>query len=137
MTAHVAADTVLVAHLLFIAFQVLGGFLVVWRARWAWGHLPALAWAVWIEASHGPCPLTPLENSLRRAAGENGYAGGFIDRYLTPLIYPPGLTPAVQVWLAIALVSGNGMLYVWSALRHRQARWPGRSAPDFPSPSAR
>jgi len=67
------ADAVLVVHGLFIAWALLGGFVVV---RWPWLavlHLPALAWGLWIEASGGLCPLTPLENSLRRAAGETGY----------------------------------------------------------------
>ena len=122
MLASVAADAVLIVHLLFIAFLALGGVLVVRRARWAWLHVPALAWGVWIELSHGICPLTPLENSLRRAAGEGGYAGGFIGHYLLPLIYPPGLTPQHQIWIAALLVGSNALLYGWAlflALRKR------------------
>jgi hypothetical protein len=117
-----AADAVLVLHLGFIAFASGGALLVVWRARIAWLHLPALAWAAWIVASHGICPLTPLENSLRHAAGEAGYAGGFIDHYLVPLIYPPGLTPAHQNWIALALVAGNVLLYGFALFRHRRRR---------------
>jgi len=120
MNASLAAGAVLVLHLLFIAFQIFGGFLVAWRPRWAWLHGPALAWAVWIEASHAACPLTPLENSLRRAAGDGGYASGFIEHYLVPLIYPPGLTPSMQIAMAIALVTGNALLYGWAALRFRR-----------------
>jgi len=119
MLASLAADAVLVAHLLFILFAALGALLVVWRARLAWLHLPALAWAVWIVATHGICPLTPLENSLRRAAGEAGYPGGFIDHYLVPLIYPPGLTPGQQTWIACALAASNALLYGWALLRKR------------------
>jgi len=121
MAASLAADAVLVLHLLFIAFLALGGLWVVRRAAAAWLHLPALAWGVWIELTHGICPLTPLENALRRAAGEAGYAGGFIDHYLVPLIYPPGLTPAHQFWIAAALVASNAVLYGWALLRHRVA----------------
>jgi len=120
VTARLAADAVLLVHLLFILFMALGGLLVVWRARWAWLHLPAVAWGVWIESTHGICPLTPLENSLRRAAGERGYAGGFVEHYLVPLIYPPGLTPALQAGLALALVTVNFLLYGWAALRFRR-----------------
>lgn len=119
MPAALAADAVLVLHLAFILFAALGALLVAWRGRWAWLHLPALAWAVWIEATHGICPLTPLENSLRRAAGEAGYAGGFIDHYLMPLIYPPGLTPRHQVWIALSLVAVNLLLYGFALLRRR------------------
>ena len=121
MLAAIAADAVLLLHLAFILFAALGALLVVWRGRWVWLHLPALAWGVWIELTHGICPLTPLENSLRRAAGEAGYAGGFIDHYLVPLIYPPGLTPAHQFWIAAALVASNAVLYGWALLRHRVA----------------
>lgn len=97
------ADAVLVLHGLFIIWAVLGGFAVL---RWPWlalAHLPALAWGIWIEASGGICPLTPLENSLRRAAGETGYSGGFIEHYLGRIIYPAGLTREGQ-WLAAGVL---------------------------------
>lgn len=119
MLADIAADAVLVLHLAFILFAALGALLVAWRGRWVWLHLPALAWAVWIVATHGICPLTPLENSLRRAAGAAGYDGGFIDHYLMPLIYPPGLTPQHQNWIALLLVAVNLLLYGFALLRRR------------------
>lgn len=112
--ASLAADAVLVVHLLFILFAASGALLVLWRGRIAWLHLPALAWAAWIVGTHGICPLTPLENSLRRAGGAAGYPGGFIDHYLMPLIYPPGLTPAQQTGLALLLVASNALLYGWA-----------------------
>jgi hypothetical protein len=117
MLYSLAADAVLVLHLAFIAFACGGALLVVRWPRVAWLHLPALAWAAWIVASHGICPLTPLENSLRSAAGQRGYAGGFIDHYLVPLVYPPGLTPQHQTWLAFALVAVNTLLYGWALFR--------------------
>lgn len=120
MLYSLAADAVLVVHLAFILFACGGGLLVAWRPRIAWLHLPALAWAAWIVATHGICPLTPLENWLRHRAGEAGYAGGFIDHYLVPLIYPPGLTPAHQNWLALVLVASNTLLYGWALFRTRR-----------------
>ena len=122
MAASLAADAILVVHFAFILFAVLGAALVVWRGRLAWLHLPALAWAVWIAATHGICPLTPLENSLRRAAGQAGYEGSFIDHYLLPVIYPSGLTPTHQTWIAVTLVAANALLYGWALFRAAHSR---------------
>ena len=83
-------------------------------------HLPAAAWGVYIELSGGLCPLTPLENRLRIAAGEAGYAGGFIEHYLIPLIYPAGLTPAIQLWLGAIVVLVNAAVYAWLVGRWRR-----------------
>jgi hypothetical protein len=118
----VLADGVLVLHGLFIVWAALGA-LAVWRwPRLAVLHLPALAWAVWIEASGGVCPLTPLENSLRRAAGQAGYSGGFIDHYLGGIIYPAGLTRQAQWLVAGALLLVNLVGY---GLMIRRARRRG------------
>ena len=116
----ILADMVLVLHGAFIAWAVLGG-LVAWRWPFAAAlHLPALAWAVWVEASAGLCPLTPLESMLRLRAGEAGLAGSFLDHYLGALIYPQGLTPAAQMRLAVALAAFN--LGVYAAMLWRHAR---------------
>ncbi len=121
----ILADAVLLLHGLFIAWATLGA-LAVWR--WpllAWAHLPALAWGVWIEASAGICPLTPLEMALRRRAGQGSYEGSFIDHHLGALIYPQGLTPAAQMRIALALAAFNLLLYgliVWRRMRARRLR---------------
>ena len=115
-----AADGVVVLHGLFILFAVLGGLLAAWRPWAAALHLPAAAWAAWIEVSGGICPLTPLENRLRALAGEEGYADGFVEHYLLPLIYPPGLTPAVQWTLAALVVLVNVAIYGWVLRRRRR-----------------
>jgi hypothetical protein len=117
------ADGVMLLHAAFIAWAVFGGLAVWWRPRLAWLHLPALAWAVWISASAGVCPLTPLEQSLRARAGQATDAGGFIERHLGALIYPAGLTPRVQLVLAALLLGANAALYaviVWRATRARR-----------------
>ena len=125
MLDHLAADAIVVFHLGFIAFAIFGGWLVLWRISWAWLHLPACGWAIWIELSHGICPLTPLENHFRHLAGDAGYSGGFIEHYILPVIYPPGLEPADQVSLAAVLVTMNVALYVAAFVRWRRR---GRAA---------
>lgn len=115
-----AADAVLLAHGLFIAFAVAGGLLVAWRRRLAWLHLPAAAWAAWIEFSGGICPLTPLENRFRALAGERGYPGDFVGHYLLPLVYPSGLTPAVQWALGALVIAINVAVYAWVLRRARR-----------------
>ena len=123
MTYALLADAVVAFHFCFILFAVFGALAVVWRWKLRWLHLPVLAWAVGIMALHGICPLTPLENSLRESAGQAGYDGGFIDHYLVPLIYPPGLMPRIQLLLAAALVAFNVALYAWA---WRRASWSER-----------
>jgi hypothetical protein len=110
------ADALLVLHGLFILFVLAGGALV-WRwPRLAWLHLPAVAWAAWVAWAGWICPLTPLENELRRAAGQAGYSGGFIEHYLLGLIYPEALTRGVQVGLGVFVAVLNLAVY---ALRFR------------------
>jgi hypothetical protein len=107
----VAADAVLVVHAAFVAWVVLGGFAVARRPRLAWLHLPAAAWGVAIELGGWTCPLTPLENALRRAAGDAGHAGGFVEHHLLGLLYPDGLTRGAQVALAAAVLAVNAVAY--------------------------
>lgn len=112
------ADAVLVLHLAFIAFVVLGGFLVLRFPALAWIHLPAVVWAAVTEFLQLVCPLTPLENHLRTLGGEAGYGGGFIAHYLTAWIYPAGLTREIQWLLGFAVIAIN--LAVYLKLRQRR-----------------
>lgn len=112
MPAAAFADLLLLVHALFIVWAVAGG-LLVWRVpKLAWLHLPAVAWGVWIEATGGICPLTPLENRWRAAAGESPYAGGFIQHWLGALIYPDGLTREAQITMGVVLLLFNLVLYL-------------------------
>jgi len=105
------ANAVVVVHALFIVFIVFGGF-VAWRWRWvAVLHVPCAVWGVLIEYNGWICPLTPLENSLRMRARQQGYSGGFVEHYLLPAIYPAGLTPRIQVVLGTAVLVVNVITY--------------------------
>ena len=66
------------------------------------------------------CPLTPLENWLSRRAGQGGYAGGFIENYLTWLIYPSGLTQGIQRGLGLLVIVLNAAVYAWVYRSRRQ-----------------
>lgn len=120
MPDRLAADAVMLVHLAFVLFVAFGGLLVLRVPVMAFAHVPALAWGIWIEATGRICPLTPLENALRRRAGEAGYDGGFIEQYLHPLIYPPGLTRGAQLWLGLTVFLLNGLVYGWLLLRWRR-----------------
>jgi hypothetical protein len=121
MTVSLAADFLVVLHLAFILFVVLGGLLVLRRPRLAWLHLPAVAWGALIEFKGDlVCPLTPLEVALRRAAGDVGYGTGFIEHYLVPLIYPPGLTRSMQILLGSLVLVLNLAAYGAIIMRRRK-----------------
>jgi uncharacterized protein YneF (UPF0154 family) len=116
-----AADAVLLLHLAFIVFVVLGGFLVLRWTKLAWAHLPAVAWGALVEFNGWICPLTPLEVALRQAAGDAAYAGDFVEHYIVALLYPESLTRDLQVALGIAVVLLNGVIY-GAVLRRLQRR---------------
>ena len=125
MLLRIAADLVLVTHLLFIVFVVAGGSLVIRWPRLAWLHLPAAAWGAYVEIAARICPLTYLENALRVRAGQAGYEGSFIEQYIVPIIYPTGLTRSLQWWLAGLVITVNLLVYGYVLLRRRKARING------------
>ncbi len=120
MFARLLADAVVAVHGAFILFVIAGGFLVLWRRAVALLHVPAIAWGVWTEFTGTVCPLTPLENALRRVAGDAGYAGGFVEHYLVPLIYPTDLTPRLQIELGSLALIVNIAIYGFVCWRTRQ-----------------
>jgi hypothetical protein len=122
MLDRIAADTVLVLHFAFVVFVVLGGALVLRWPRLAWIHLPAVIWGALVEVNGWICPLTPLEVALRRASGEAGYAGDFLEHYLVALLYPEGLTRATQIILASVVVAISVVIYTAALLRSRRYR---------------
>lgn len=121
MLYRVLADFVVVIHLAFVLFVVAGGLLVLRRPRLAWLHVPAAAWGALIEFAGWICPLTPLENRLRRLGGEAGYPGGFVEEYLLGILYPSGLTRTHQLVLGALVLALNLTVYGWLLVR-RHAR---------------
>ena len=107
-----AADLVVLLHFAFVVFVVCGGFLVLRWPRLAWLHLPAAVWGVLIELCGWVCPLTPLEQYLRRLASRPPYAGGFVEHYILPILYPAELTRSLQLGMGAAVLLLNGVIYV-------------------------
>lgn len=133
MIYHLLADGVLILHLLFLGFVGLGGLLALRWPRTAWLHVPAAVWGAAIALFGWTCPLTPLENRLRRRAGQAGFEGGFIEHYLMPLIYAEELTRPLYVALGAAVIVVNAAIYSWVWRRWKRrtgvASGPSRESP--------
>ena len=119
MRYRLAADAVLLGHLAFVSFVVLGGLLALRWPRLAWVHVPAAVWGAVVEFTGWICPLTPLEVALRRAAGDAGYSGDFVEHYILATLYPDGLTRTTQLTLGLAVVVLNVAIYIVFLLRAR------------------
>jgi hypothetical protein len=95
------------AHFAFIAYMVGGGFLALRWPRTIWLHVPVVIWGVAIELVDFVCPLTWLERWARAGAGMTPMpVDGFIDFYLTGVVYPDD---------AANLVLGGALLIVVSS----------------------
>lgn len=116
MIYRILAEIVLVLHFCFVIFVVFGGLLVLRRHRLAWLHVPAVVWGVLIEWFWWACPLTTLENSLRQLGGTAGYSTGFIDYYVSLVLYAP-LSPSIRILFGVLLVGFNLIVYSY-LLRH-------------------
>ena len=109
----------MVVHFLFIIFVLFGSLLTLYRKWVIWLHIPVALWGFAIEVVGWVCPLTPLENWFRRAAGLEGYSGGFVEHYLFSIIYPDGLTRSGQFVLGGMVLLINILLYVFVLKKSR------------------
>jgi hypothetical protein len=120
------AALVVFAHLAFVVFATLGGVLALRWPRVTWVHLPAAAWAAYVEFSGDVCPLTPLENALRRRAGLEDYSGDFVANYIFPVLYPAGLTREAQLVIGAGVVAINVVAYGFVLRARRTKKKPLR-----------
>ena len=112
-----AADLVVLIHLLWIVFLILG---VVPGVRWTWvkwTHLGALGFAVALQLFGWVCPITHLEAWLRRAGGITPYEGTFIGHYLEGIVYAP--LPPNAIFLGTLIVVG---ISLWAYFGRRCRR---------------
>ncbi len=105
------SDFIVLIHFGFILFVILGGLLVIKWKKFIWLHLPAASWGALIEFFGWLCPLTTLENQLRRNNDSEVYLNGFVEQYIIPLIYPEELTRDIQTILGVAVIVINLLIY--------------------------
>ncbi len=111
MGFRLAADAVAAAHLGFVAFLVVGGFVARRRPAVVPAHVAALAVSAAIYGGGFDCPLTDLEKSLRHQAGVAVYPEGFIAHYLVSPVHPAGMTETVGLGLFGAVVAVTALAY--------------------------
>ncbi|WP_405494704.1 DUF2784 domain-containing protein [Nocardia sp. NBC_00511] len=117
MLYRLLADLTAVVHFLFVAYVVVGGF-IAWRwPRTIWLHILAVAWGFSTILFRFECPLTDLENWARHRAGVAGLpSSGFIDHYITGVLYPRSALELVRVLVAVAVIVS------WAGLAWRSRR---------------
>jgi hypothetical protein len=107
------ADVVVLLHLMFVLFVLVGGSLILKWPWIAWLHLPAAIWGAMVEFADWVCPLTPLENWLRAQGGDTSYSSDFISQYLLAALYPRYMTRDLQLLLGTVVVVLNTAVYWW------------------------
>jgi hypothetical protein len=101
-----SARLVAFAHFVFVALAVFGAFLVRPVPGWIWIQIPIALWSAYVFIGGAGCPLTPLENALRRRSGGMAYEGGFVEHYITRR----GLGRRLQVALGVVLLAWNAVI---------------------------
>ena len=114
------ADIIVFLHFTFVVFVVFGGLIAFAWPRIIWIHVPAVVWGALVEFTGWICPLTPLENRLREAAGATAYDGDFIAHYILPMLYPNGLTRSDQAVLGTIALGINVAVYSLVFARRRR-----------------
>ncbi|GAB2656241.1 DUF2784 domain-containing protein [Nocardia goodfellowii] len=124
MLYRLMADATAAAHFAFVAYVVVGGF-SAWRwPRTMWLHLIAVGWGFGTVLIGYDCPLTYVEDWARRRAGQEGLpSSGFIDHYLTGVIYPDSALGLVRGLVAVCVV----VSWAGFAWRLRESRTPAGS----------
>ena len=107
----IAANLTLFAHFIFILFAVFGALLFFVSTKIVFIHIPAFIWGSYIELPQTISPQTYLENLFLHKANLTTYSEGFIQNYLMPIVYPANLTKDLQIYLGIALIVVNMIIY--------------------------
>jgi hypothetical protein len=106
VAALVVAQAVVVLHMAFLVYMVLGGFLALRWFRLIWPHVGVIVYSFYVTLTSFTCPATTLEKWLLAMGGQTPYEGSFIHQYLRGRLYPTELETAVWIsCMAIAIAS--------------------------------
>jgi hypothetical protein len=119
---HILAVLVLILHLLFIGWVLLGWLLTQRRPWLRWAHLASLLYGIVIDTGPWPCPLTLLENDFLQRAGMTPYREPFLVHYLEAVVYPD-VSPRLLTGCAVAVCGIVLMIYVRRFCRRSAAGW--------------
>jgi hypothetical protein len=136
MLYRLLADLVIVIHCVVAWFFLFGAFLARQQPWVALLHVPLVIWVSAAFIRGWTCPLTPLENWLRKAADEQGYDGGFLDHYFS-MSPPPDARPTkngrrIKVILGVFCILLSIVPHGANLETYHDAIWP----PDFKPPNA-
>jgi hypothetical protein len=109
---HSLGAFVVLLHLIFIVFALMGGLLVSRWRKLAWLHVPCMGWIALNQCVGWNCPLTVAEKWFNQQAGIGEYHGGFISHYVAPLLGPEG--GAAEPLGGVLIIFLNGILYWWT-----------------------
>jgi hypothetical protein len=116
VSALVLADAVVVLHMAFLVYMVLGGFLALRRFHLIWPHIGVIVYSFYVTLTSFTCPATTLQRWLLEKGGETPYQESFIHQYLRGRLYPAELETAVWIsCMAIAIAS-----WVFVVMRRRR-----------------
>ena len=118
VTARLLADLLVMGHLFFIVFLVVGGPLARRFPRLLKWHLAAAGVTVLVSLTNSPCPLTVWEKHFLALAGEQPYETGFIEHYLVEPVHPAGIDAQVNLVLLAAWIVPTAYAYL-SLWAHR------------------
>ena len=114
------AWTVVLLHMAFLIFQMLGALLALVSRGWLAPHLATVAWGIGIVVVQGSCPLTTLEKQLIERGGGTPYPGSFLDHHVFGTLLPDGTQALVYGTHLVVILATYA--YVMTRLRQRPVR---------------
>lgn len=106
------ATLILSLHLAWLLLVIFGALWTRGRPLWSALHILALLWAIVVETSPWPCPLTLAEQYFETRAGWAAYHGSFLLHYLDAIVYP-NLPDWVITTAGVSVCALNLGIYGW------------------------